>query len=147
SAGLDRHGLTAKVTKDIQTGDDPKTAEKSRLALRRLIKHHAAFAAEYLAAQDKVGGGQRPGEARIKLADLKVAGEKATGTMVVDFGGGRGGGFGRGRGQQAPRRVRQDRRRLEDDPGAAPGREGQVGAPAPASANPERHSLHLCPWR
>jgi hypothetical protein len=84
---LERHGLTGKATKDIQTGDDPKTAEKSRLALRRLIKDHAAFAAEYLAAQDKVGGGERRGETKIRLADLKIDGEKATGTMVVDFGG------------------------------------------------------------
>jgi hypothetical protein len=86
-AVLDRHGLTETATKDIQTGDDPKIARKSRLALRRLIKNHAAFAAEYLAAQDKLGGGERPAEKKVKLADLMRDGNKATATMVIDFGG------------------------------------------------------------
>jgi hypothetical protein len=84
---LDKHGLTQKATKNIQLGDDPKVEAKSRLALRKMIKNHAAFAAEYLAAQDKVGGGDRPGETKTKLTELKIKGDKATATMEVDFGG------------------------------------------------------------
>jgi hypothetical protein len=84
---LDRHGLTEKATKDIQTGDDPKTVEKSRAKLRKLIKAPAAFAVEYLSAQDRVGAGERPGETRVKLKGVKVKGDRASATMVIDFGG------------------------------------------------------------
>src|SRR5262245_44277153 len=86
---LDKHGLTEKATKDIRTGDDPRTVEKSRLALRKMIKNHARFAVEYLTAQEKIGAGERPGESKIKLEDVKIKGDRATGTMVIDFGGSR----------------------------------------------------------
>jgi len=84
---LDKHGLTEKAVKDVQLGDDPKTVEKSREKLKKLIKKPADFAVDYMTAQDKVGAGERPGESKIKLTGVKINGDKATGTMSIDFGG------------------------------------------------------------
>jgi hypothetical protein len=84
---LDRHGLTEKAVKDVQLGDDPKTAEESREKLRKLIKKPADFAVDFLTAQDKVGAGDRPTEAKYKLTGVKIKGDKATATMSIAFGG------------------------------------------------------------
>jgi hypothetical protein len=86
---LDKHGLTEKAVKDVDLGEDPRTVEKSREKLKKLIKKPAEFAVDYLKAQDKLGAGDRPGETKSKLTDVKINGDKATGTVRIDFGGDR----------------------------------------------------------
>jgi len=83
---LDKHGLTAKATKDVKLGKTPAEHEKAQATLLPLIKDKAAFLVDYQDALDK----DRPKikddeELKAKLTKVKIDGDKATGAVVVAF--------------------------------------------------------------
>jgi len=77
---LDKHGLTGEVTKKIKATDQ----QKAEAALAALVKDHAAFVLDYLDAVDKQEGNKlKEGNLKAKLSDVKIDGDKATGTVTV----------------------------------------------------------------
>jgi len=83
---LDKHGLTAKATKDLR----PKTAfrptKKEREALLKLVKKPEAFVVDYMTAQNKANPAPNTkDQPKPKLADVKIDGNKATANVVVTF--------------------------------------------------------------
>jgi hypothetical protein len=84
---LDKHGLTAAKTKDFKAPKekDPEKVVKAAKPLLELIKDKPAFAAEVLGAIQKVRKEDDSGFkvlAKAKLTDVKIDGDKATGTVV-----------------------------------------------------------------
>jgi hypothetical protein len=83
---LDRHGLTVKAWAKIEkeAGGDPAKAAK---ALEAVVKDHAAFLVDALKLLKKGGFSLREiaGEGERKLTDVKVDGDRATGTVVVTW--------------------------------------------------------------
>jgi hypothetical protein len=80
---LDRHGLTVEAVEKIKkdAGKDDEKAEKAFLAL---IKDPAAFLIDVAAAAKKVGAFPKsPDKTEKKLTDVKIDGDKATGTVTV----------------------------------------------------------------
>jgi hypothetical protein len=92
---MDKHGLTDKVLKDFKANQldlTMKMPEKTRLGLRKLIKKPVALMIDLTTAQEKAqkNGGlpfAQQGKPKTSLKDLKVTGNKATGTIVVDYNG------------------------------------------------------------
>jgi hypothetical protein len=89
-----KHGLTDKALKDFKADVNVmKMPEKTRLGLRKLIKKPLALMLDLSAAQEKVqkeGGFGLPApqvKPKTTLSDLKTKGDKASGTMVVSYGG------------------------------------------------------------
>ena len=84
---LDKHGLTAKATKDVKVGKAPTPAEreKAEVAVLPLIKDKAAFLIDYQEALDKGRPKFKEDELKAKLTDVKIDGDKATGTVVVNL--------------------------------------------------------------
>lgn len=83
---LDKHGLTAKATKDI----DPSAfqqRQKSISTLRDLIKDHAAFLTQILAADAKINPKDKNDDVTPKLTGVKTEGNKATATVVISVNG------------------------------------------------------------
>jgi hypothetical protein len=78
---LDKHGLTEKATKDVRFADTPKENKQVRKTLDELIKKPEAFLAEMLAVSDFLGGDK---DKKSKLTDVKIDGDKATGTVVTE---------------------------------------------------------------
>jgi len=92
---MDKHGLTDKALKDFKgQGFAMKMPEKTRLGIRKLIKKPMALMLDMTAAQEKAqkegGLGQLVQQVKPKttLTDLKTKGDKASGTIVVSYGGG-----------------------------------------------------------
>jgi hypothetical protein len=80
---LDKHGLTAKATKDVKLGKTPAEHEKAQAAVLPLIKDRAAFLVDYQEALDKDRPKIKEEELNAKLTDVKIDGDKATATVVV----------------------------------------------------------------
>jgi hypothetical protein len=77
---LDKHGLTAEATKKIKADD----RQKAEAALVKLIKDHAAFLVDYQEAMDKQEGSKpKESEVKAKLGDVKIDGDRATGTVTI----------------------------------------------------------------
>jgi hypothetical protein len=87
-AVMSKHGITARATRDIRRPRDAEEAAKARRTLAELIKKPAAFAVEYLNALKKAGLVKKlpppmpPGE----LRDVKIDGERATGSFILKIG-------------------------------------------------------------
>jgi len=80
---LDKHGLTEKATKDLETDEKGTLTTKGRGAALKLVKDPVAFLSDMLAATDKLD--TRPkdkDEPKPKLTDVKIDGDKATGTVI-----------------------------------------------------------------
>ena len=87
-AVLDKNGLTYDVTKKIEIDPNPEGVAKARRAVGALIKEPTAFAADMMEAYSKTEpfNQKPPGDPPVpKLADVKIDGDKATGTVVVSF--------------------------------------------------------------
>jgi len=92
---MKKHGLTEKATEDVKVEEfnpvNMKLPENARQALRKLIKKPVPFMADLVTAQEKAeknglgGGGLQ--KQKTTLEDLKVKGNKATGTIVTSTGG------------------------------------------------------------
>jgi hypothetical protein len=81
---LVKHGLTVTATKDIKAGLNPKETEKARKAVLALIKDPAAFIVDYLRVAD-LGSLSGQGELLTpKLTNVKIDGDRATGTVLTD---------------------------------------------------------------
>lgn len=78
---LDKHKLDAKATKDLNVKPWTKLTDQQRETILKLIENPAAFAVDWLVAYDKVEP-PRP-LPRMKLADVKIEGDKASGTVVT----------------------------------------------------------------
>jgi hypothetical protein len=83
-AVMDKHGLSSEVTKKIKVDFTPEGMEKAQREVGKLIKEPAAFTTDMLAASEQKDGPKKPPaqEEDPKLTDLKVNGDKATGTVV-----------------------------------------------------------------
>jgi hypothetical protein len=85
---MDKHGLTADATKKVKPDPmekDPEKVLKAAKPLLELIKDKPAFAADVLKAFQKASGKDDADFkvlANAKLKDLKINGDKATGTVV-----------------------------------------------------------------
>lgn len=93
---MDKHGLTEKATEDVSTADftplNMKLPEKARQSLRKLIKKPGPFMKDLAVAQEKaekngLNGGVVQEKPKTTLEDLKINGNKATGTIVSSTGG------------------------------------------------------------
>jgi hypothetical protein len=83
---LDKHGLTAKATKDLRPKTTFRPTKKEREALLKLVKKPEQFVVDYMTAQAKAETTPRPKDApKPKLADVKIDGDKATANVVVTF--------------------------------------------------------------
>lgn len=78
---LDKHGLTVKVTKGLES-KDAKERAKARKAALGALKDPGKFLTELFAAASKAKMARYRGDApKTKLTDVKVSGDKATGTL------------------------------------------------------------------
>src|SRR5262249_1030393 len=85
-----KHGLTDKAVSSIKIEPvEVASLQKARAALGKLIKKPDAVAVEMMAAQARFGEGVARGLPKLttKLLNVKVEGKKASGMMVVDYGG------------------------------------------------------------
>jgi len=81
---MDKHGLTKATTKDLRIKGLRLTKE-DRAAILKIVKDPAAFAAAYLTAQQKTFEGRDKDETKPALKDVKIDGDKASGSIVVTF--------------------------------------------------------------
>jgi hypothetical protein len=82
---LDKHGLTARATKAVKLTDK----DRAEAALVKLLKDPAAFLVDYQEALDKLDSGKpKEKEPKAKLSDVKIDGDKATGTITIKYDGG-----------------------------------------------------------
>jgi hypothetical protein len=80
---LDRHGLTAKATKDVKKGKDQKERQKVGKAVLALIKDPEAFLVDFYEAMEKLENlSKEKDNATEKLTDVKIDGDRATATLV-----------------------------------------------------------------
>jgi hypothetical protein len=79
---MDKHGLTEKATKDLERKNLTLTPKGQEAALK-LLEDPAAFAGDYLAVMDKIEPDPDAGAPKEKLTDLKIDGDRATGTAVA----------------------------------------------------------------
>jgi hypothetical protein len=77
---LEKYGLTEQATKKIKPPRSAKEAEAMHRAVEKLIEKPAAFAAAYMAAEEKAGLIKKPSEA--KLTGLKIEGNRAHAVVV-----------------------------------------------------------------
>src|SRR5205807_8466565 len=81
---MEKHGLTDKATKKIMADSDSGDRARAERALASLIKDPAAFVSEYTAALEKFSG-RKPGKdsGKARLTEVKIAGDKAKGTLLI----------------------------------------------------------------
>jgi hypothetical protein len=81
---MDKHGLTEKALKGVNTRGEGKEFEKAVKVGLSLVKDKVAFIGDFEEAERKQKG-QPPREApvKVKLTDVKIEGKKATGTAVL----------------------------------------------------------------
>ena len=82
-----KHGLTEEALKKFKPTTDPKEAAKNIRAMGDLIKDRPAFCTEFMGFLQK--GGKR-GPAPLSdatLTDVKIEGDKASGTLLTKKGG------------------------------------------------------------
>src|SRR5262245_55215398 len=80
---FDKHGLTAKVTKELDS-KDAREKEKAKQAVLAALKDPEAFLVELFTAASKTGLEKYDpsGPATLKLTKVKIRGDKATGVVV-----------------------------------------------------------------
>ncbi len=89
-AVMDKHGLGYDVTQKIKPEKTPEGAAKAQREVGALIKDPAAFDADMMEALSKTEPfTHKPpaGQVVPKLTDVKIDGDKATGTVVVTLNG------------------------------------------------------------
>lgn len=81
---MGRYGLTEKATRDIPHTPFGRGAKPAREKVKALIKKPEAFLLSVLRALEKTRSGRKPPAEEVtrKLEDLKVDGDRATGTVV-----------------------------------------------------------------
>jgi hypothetical protein len=82
---LKKHGLTQQATQGIKYSKDPAERQKAGKALLALIKDREAYLVDVMTATFKILD-VKPGEKKNfkqRLIDLKIDGDRATGTIVV----------------------------------------------------------------
>jgi len=79
---MDKHGLTEKATKDLERKNLTLTP-KGQAAALKLLKDPAAFAGDYLSVMDKIDPVPEEAAPKEKLTDVKIDGDRATGTAVA----------------------------------------------------------------
>lgn len=84
---LDKHGLTESATKGVKLGLRPTAAEseKARAALVKEVKDVRGFLADYQGALDKDSPRAKEEELKVRLTEVKVEGDKATGVGVAKY--------------------------------------------------------------
>jgi len=78
---LDKHGLTAEAYEKLRK-DAGKDAKKFEKGLDALIKDPAAFVVDVAKGMKKVEAFSRNDKAERKLSDVKIDGDKASGTLT-----------------------------------------------------------------
>ena len=85
---MDKHGLTKEAMAKLKPTKDPKEIEKNNKAIETIVKDKPAFVGDVMKWLDSANPGKSKGgpldEATLK--DLKVTGDKATGTVLTKTG-------------------------------------------------------------
>ena len=85
---MDKHGLTKEAMAKLMPTKDPKEIEKNNKAITTIVKDKPAFVGDVMKWLESANPGKSKGgpldEATLK--DLKVDGNKATGTVLTKTG-------------------------------------------------------------